>query len=91
MPRANGWLSVINKGETMNYSKWHLPDDRFFDPNPAQQRVARKLYGSVADLPVLATFPIRRIWRGRLWCINSGLDFVSDSATGWQQTQIQTA
>jgi len=34
-------------------SKWHLPPDRFFDPDPAQRRVARRLYDTVADLPLI--------------------------------------
>ncbi len=34
-------------------SQWHLPADRFFDPNPAQRRVARRLYDQVADLPLI--------------------------------------
>jgi len=32
---------------------WHLPEDRYFDPNPTQQAVARELYASVADLPLI--------------------------------------
>lgn len=39
--------------ELMTYPKWHLPEDRYFDPDPAQRRVARELYGSVADLPLI--------------------------------------
>jgi glucuronate isomerase len=37
----------------MTYSKWHLSEDRYFDPDPAQRRVARELYHSVADLPLI--------------------------------------
>jgi glucuronate isomerase len=33
--------------------RWHLPEDRFFDPDPAQRRLARELYESVADLPLI--------------------------------------
>jgi glucuronate isomerase len=33
--------------------KWHLPDNRYFDPNPTQQAVARELYDTVADLPLI--------------------------------------
>jgi glucuronate isomerase len=33
--------------------QWHLPDDRFFDPNPAQRRVGQELYATVADLPLV--------------------------------------
>ncbi|MBL7064238.1 MAG: glucuronate isomerase [Anaerolineae bacterium] len=36
----------------MTYPKWHLPPDRYFDP--AQRRVARELYQSVADLPIVS-------------------------------------
>jgi glucuronate isomerase len=35
-------------------AKWHLPEDRFFDPDPTQRRVARELYESVADLPLVS-------------------------------------
>ena len=34
--------------------KWHLPDNRFFDPDPAQQEIAQELYGAVADLPIVS-------------------------------------
>jgi glucuronate isomerase len=37
----------------MIHPKWHLPEDRYFDPDPAQRRVARELYESVADLPLV--------------------------------------
>jgi glucuronate isomerase len=37
----------------MNHSKWHLPADRYFDPDPAQRRIARELYESVAGLPLI--------------------------------------
>ena len=37
----------------MTNEKWHLPADRYFDPNPTQRRVARELYESVADLPFI--------------------------------------
>ena len=30
----------------MSYPKWHLPADRYFDPDPTQRRVARELYES---------------------------------------------
>jgi glucuronate isomerase len=33
--------------------KWHLPEDRYFDPDPAQRRVAMELYPSVANLPLI--------------------------------------
>jgi glucuronate isomerase len=38
----------------MTYPKWHLPIDRYFDPDPAQRRVALELYERVADLPIIA-------------------------------------
>ena len=34
--------------------KWHLPEDRYFDPDPAQKRIALELYQSVADLPIIS-------------------------------------
>ncbi len=37
----------------MTRLKWHLPEDRCFDPDPAQKRVARELYESVAHLPLI--------------------------------------
>ena len=37
----------------MTYPEWYLPSDRFFDPNPAQRRVAQELYATVADLPLV--------------------------------------
>jgi glucuronate isomerase len=36
------------------YPRWHLPEDRYFDPDPAQRRVAMELYGSVAHLPIVS-------------------------------------
>jgi glucuronate isomerase len=36
------------------HSKWHLDPDRFFNPDPAQRRVARELYASVVDLPIVS-------------------------------------
>ncbi|MBN1978487.1 MAG: glucuronate isomerase [Anaerolineae bacterium] len=36
------------------HSKWQLGPDRYFDPNPAQRRVARELYETVANLPVVS-------------------------------------
>jgi glucuronate isomerase len=38
----------------MKSSEWHLPQDRFFDPDPAQRRIARELYESVVDLPLVS-------------------------------------
>jgi glucuronate isomerase len=37
----------------MSDTKWILHPDRFFDPDPAQQVVARELYATVADLPLV--------------------------------------
>jgi glucuronate isomerase len=39
--------------ELMTYPNWHLPEDRYFDPDPAQRRVARELYDAVAGLPLI--------------------------------------
>ncbi len=36
-----------------NHPKWHLPEDRYFDPDPAQKRIAMELYQSVAQLPLI--------------------------------------
>jgi len=42
-------------GTKMNgYQKWHLPEDRFFDPDPTQRNVATDLYKSVANLPIIS-------------------------------------
>ena len=38
----------------MTHPQWHLPEDRYFDPDPAQRRVARELYESVAELPIVS-------------------------------------
>jgi glucuronate isomerase len=35
-------------------SKWNLSEDRYFDPDPAQRRIATTLYQSVAHLPILS-------------------------------------
>lgn len=37
----------------MTNKPWTLDPDRFFDPDPAQRRVARTLYDSVAALPLI--------------------------------------
>ncbi len=37
-----------------DYPKWHLPEDRYFDPDPAQRSLATELYKSVADLPIIS-------------------------------------
>lgn len=36
------------------YPKWHLPEDRYFDPDPAQRGMAMELYQSVANLPIVS-------------------------------------
>lgn len=36
------------------YQKWHLPEDRYFDPDPAQRGIAAELYKSVANLPIIS-------------------------------------
>ncbi len=33
--------------------RWNLSSDRFFDPEPTQRRIARDLYESVRDLPLI--------------------------------------
>jgi glucuronate isomerase len=35
-------------------SKLYLPADRYFDPNPEQRNIARALYLSVSDLPIVS-------------------------------------
>jgi glucuronate isomerase len=37
----------------MTHSTWQLDPDRFFDPDPAQRRVARELYALVSDVPLI--------------------------------------
>jgi len=37
----------------MSAVRWQLDPDRFFDPDPAQRRLARELYETVADLPLV--------------------------------------
>ena len=38
----------------MRQTKWDLPEDRYFDPNPTQRRVARTLYEDVSCLPIIS-------------------------------------
>jgi glucuronate isomerase len=38
----------------MTHLKWHLPVDRYFGPDPMQRRMARELYESVVDLPIIS-------------------------------------
>ena len=37
----------------MTHPKCHLPEDRYFNPDPAQKRIAMELYQSVAKLPLV--------------------------------------
>jgi glucuronate isomerase len=38
----------------MTQPEWYLPPDRYFDPNPTQRRIARELYESAANLPIIS-------------------------------------
>ena len=38
----------------MASSKWNLSEDRYFDSDPSTRAVARELYESVADLPIVS-------------------------------------
>lgn len=38
----------------MTDMRWQLDPDRFFDPDPMQRQVARELYETVADLPIIS-------------------------------------
>ncbi len=35
-------------------TQWHLPEDRYFDPDPAQRRMAMELYRGIATLPIVS-------------------------------------
>lgn len=37
-----------------NDATWNLPEDRYFDPDPAQRRIAMELYQSAARLPIVS-------------------------------------
>ncbi|MGD9100670.1 MAG: glucuronate isomerase [Anaerolineae bacterium] len=37
----------------MSNPKYHLPPDRYFDPDPTQRRIAEELYTAIADLPLV--------------------------------------
>jgi glucuronate isomerase len=37
----------------MSHTKWYLPEDRYFDPDPVQRRIASELYESVTELPLV--------------------------------------
>jgi glucuronate isomerase len=34
-------------------TEWHLPEDRYFDPNPDQRKIARELYEATSNLPLV--------------------------------------
>jgi glucuronate isomerase len=36
------------------YQEWHLHEDRYFNPDPAQRSIASELYRSVANLPIIS-------------------------------------
>jgi glucuronate isomerase len=38
----------------MTHPKWHLLPDRYFDPDSTQRHIARELYESAADLPIIS-------------------------------------
>ena len=38
----------------MPHPKWYLPEDRYFNPAPAQRQVAVQLYQTVANLPLIS-------------------------------------
>lgn len=42
------------KDEMKNAGTWNLPEDRYFDPDPTQRRIATELYQSVAHLPIIS-------------------------------------
>jgi glucuronate isomerase len=37
----------------MTHPTWHLPADRYFDPDPTQRAIARELYESIAEMPLM--------------------------------------
>jgi glucuronate isomerase len=37
----------------MTQPRWHLPEDRYLDADPARRRIARELYESVAGLSLI--------------------------------------
>lgn len=42
------------RDEMKNDSMWNLQEDRYFDPDPAQRRIAMELYQSAAHLPIIS-------------------------------------
>jgi glucuronate isomerase len=39
--------------QRMKHPQWELPPERYLDPDPARRRIARELYESVAQLPLI--------------------------------------
>ena len=37
-----------------SYPEWHLPEDRYFNPDPTQRGIAAELYRSVVHLPIIS-------------------------------------
>ena len=37
-----------------SHPTWKLPEDRYFDPDPVQRRLATELYASVAQMPIVS-------------------------------------
>ena len=46
--------AASNEGKTSMAEKLVLDDDRFFDPDPTVRTIARELYASVKDLPLVS-------------------------------------
>lgn len=42
------------EGDKLDAELWNLAADRFFDPDPAQRRIARELYAAIAGLPIVS-------------------------------------
>jgi len=38
----------------MSETHWQLHEDRFFDPDPTQRKIARELYAQIASLPIVS-------------------------------------
>ena len=38
----------------MSETEWQLQEDRFFDPDPSQRKIARELYAEIANLPIVS-------------------------------------
>jgi glucuronate isomerase len=52
--RCFALINLSTSEEELPMSELHLPEDRYFDPNPAQREVALELYRSVVDLPIVS-------------------------------------